>query len=477
MYTEERKGSLLKQFILRLILIIIFVLLLIWLVPWPNMNSYIDALNPLKSQIFNANIQEMKDAAILYYTAERLPENVGDKKTLTLQQMLDLKLLVPFVDKDGNSCDVTASYVTIEKKETEYLMKVNLKCGMQEDYILVHVGCYAYCTTDICEKEETKVVKPVSKPTNTPTVKPTSKPTLKPTSTPTLVPTMKPTPTPTAKPTPTPTAKPTPTPTSKPTPTPTAKPTPTPTAKPTPTPTPKPVKQYQYVKTTPAYCANWGNWNTKMLKTGETLKVVNNIYNVVEDLGEKRVQVGVKSAVYQKVFVKENVLVQSSTYTYKVCKNYDYIITNNSIHQINGGWTYTNEYHRGYQAPTNTATVYWVFQGVDFNQCGTSCTSNPYGIWRKMVRSTTSLSVGTVVTADCVDIETRSIPVYINTIQTTEKTVLKTPEQPLYGNIHFYREKSCLDVREKTSDYLWSTYNDKNLLDNGYTYTGETRYR
>ena len=113
MYTEERKGSLLKQFLLRLILIIIFVLLLIWLVPWPNMNSYIDALNPLKSQIFNANIQEMKEAAILYYTAERLPENVGDKKTLTLQQMLDLKLLVPFVDKDGNSCDVTASYVTI----------------------------------------------------------------------------------------------------------------------------------------------------------------------------------------------------------------------------------------------------------------------------------------------------------------------------------------------------------------------------
>ena len=163
MYTEERKSNLLKEFLLKLILIIIFVLLLIWLVPWPNMDSYMDALNPLKSQIFNSNIQEMKDAAITYFTSERLPQNVGDKKTLTLQQMLDMKLLIPFVDKNGDSCDVTASYVMIEKQETEYLMKVNLKCGEEENYILVHLGCYAYCTTDICEKKETIVtpVKPV----------------------------------------------------------------------------------------------------------------------------------------------------------------------------------------------------------------------------------------------------------------------------------------------------------------------------
>ena len=90
MYTEEkRRGSLIKDFILKLILIIIFVLLLIWLVPWPNM----DSLNPLKDQIFNSNLQRMKEAGITYFTTERLPEEVGDKTTLTLQKMLDLKLL------------------------------------------------------------------------------------------------------------------------------------------------------------------------------------------------------------------------------------------------------------------------------------------------------------------------------------------------------------------------------------------------
>lgn len=157
MYTEERKGNLLKQFLIKLILIIIFILLLIWLVPWPNMDSYIDAINPLKDQIFNENIQTMKDSAITYFTTERLPQNVGDVKKITLQEMLDMKLLIPFTDRNGKSCDVKKSYVSLEKMDTEYLMKVNLKCGEEENYILVHLGCYSYCSTDICEQRTNPV--------------------------------------------------------------------------------------------------------------------------------------------------------------------------------------------------------------------------------------------------------------------------------------------------------------------------------
>ena len=118
-----------------------------WLIPWPNNKVLTD-------RIFNDNIQEMKNASLLYFTQERLPVNVGDKKTITLQEMLDLKLLLPFTDKNGTACDVTGSYVTIEKLENEYLLKVNLKCGDEEDYILVTFGCYAYCTTYVCEKKD-----------------------------------------------------------------------------------------------------------------------------------------------------------------------------------------------------------------------------------------------------------------------------------------------------------------------------------
>ena len=66
MYTdeEERKGLPIKTFIISLILIIILVLLLVWLLPMPNMKG-------INDRIFNANIQEMKKAAIPYFTTEK----------------------------------------------------------------------------------------------------------------------------------------------------------------------------------------------------------------------------------------------------------------------------------------------------------------------------------------------------------------------------------------------------------------------
>ena len=145
MYTEyeERKGFPFRDFLIKLVLIILFVLLLLWLLPIPNMKG-------VNNTIFNANVETMKDAAINYFTTERLPKNVGDKVTLTLKEMLDLKLLLPFTDKNGDTCDINKSYVTLEKMDTEYLMTVHLKCKGQEDEIEVHLGCYSYCTGAIC---------------------------------------------------------------------------------------------------------------------------------------------------------------------------------------------------------------------------------------------------------------------------------------------------------------------------------------
>ena len=165
MYTEEeeKRSFPLRDFLLKLILIIIFVLLLVWLLPIPDLTG-------INNRIFNANVNEMKEAAISYFTTDRLPQKEGDSVTLTLQEMLDMKLLLPFTDKDGNSCDTKNSYVTLTKKENEYEMKVYLKCNQQEDYIIVHLGCYSYCEDAICEKEEEKVVvKPGGTKPSTPT--------------------------------------------------------------------------------------------------------------------------------------------------------------------------------------------------------------------------------------------------------------------------------------------------------------------
>ncbi len=143
---EERRGLTIKDLLIRLILIIIFIFLLIWLFPMPD-------LKPLNNQIFADNINRMKDVAKSYYTTERLPQNIGDSKRMTLKEMIDNHLILPLMDSKGKTCNVNDSYVEITKMENEYVIKVNLSCTDQKDYIIEHFGCYDICS-DTCKALE-----------------------------------------------------------------------------------------------------------------------------------------------------------------------------------------------------------------------------------------------------------------------------------------------------------------------------------
>lgn len=140
---EEKTGLTIKGILIRLILIIIFIILLIWLFPMPD-------LEPLNSQIFLDNIDRMKDVAKSYYTVERLPKNVNDSEKMTLGEMIENHLILPLVDSNGNYCDEDDSYVQITKQEDEYVIKVNLSCTDNKDYVIEHYGCYDICGNDCC---------------------------------------------------------------------------------------------------------------------------------------------------------------------------------------------------------------------------------------------------------------------------------------------------------------------------------------
>ena len=171
MYTEEyeSKGFPIRSFAIKLILVVIFVFLLIWLLPKftsPTIETRecsttgtcdTSGIEALTSQIFSDNLEKMKDAAISYYTDERLPKEVGQSETMTLSDMIGKKIIVALIDKNNKACDVEGSYVKITKLDDEYLLKVNLKDSEKEDYILVHLGCYTYCDSYICEKKTTDI--------------------------------------------------------------------------------------------------------------------------------------------------------------------------------------------------------------------------------------------------------------------------------------------------------------------------------
>lgn len=155
---EERKGLTVKDVLIRLILIIIFIFLLIWLFPMPD-------LKPLNNQIFLDNVDRMKDVAKSYYTVERLPQDFNTSKKMTLREMIDKHLILPLMDSNGNYCSEDDSYIEVKKTENEYQIKVSLSCSDKKDYIIEHFGCYDICS-DKCKALEATTKKTTVKKTN-----------------------------------------------------------------------------------------------------------------------------------------------------------------------------------------------------------------------------------------------------------------------------------------------------------------------
>ncbi|MDD3048760.1 MAG: hypothetical protein PHQ89_02055 [Bacilli bacterium] len=154
MYNENERENrpVWRGFLIKALIVILFVFLLMWIIPFPN-------LNPVYDNLFNQNVESMRDAAKGYYTVERLPKNVGDTTKMTLAEMLDKKLVLSFTDSKGKQCDTKASYVEVIKAENEYVIKVYLSCSTRTDYILYHYGCYDICS-DTCKATVTPTVTP-----------------------------------------------------------------------------------------------------------------------------------------------------------------------------------------------------------------------------------------------------------------------------------------------------------------------------
>ncbi|MDD2391545.1 MAG: hypothetical protein PHU94_01230, partial [Bacilli bacterium] len=148
MYNERNENFSLKETLLKGLFFVGFIVILVLLFPT---RCSLKTTNDING-IFNENLKTMKEAAISYFTIERMPLIEGETKELTLGEMLDEKLLLEFEDSNGKSCSKTESYVMVTKNTDAYLMKINLKCTDMEDYIYVHLGCYDYREGLLCEK-------------------------------------------------------------------------------------------------------------------------------------------------------------------------------------------------------------------------------------------------------------------------------------------------------------------------------------
>ena len=543
MYTEEyeNRGFPFRNFLLKLILIIIFVFLLVWLLPkfiapavnkdLKNNSSNTTQINALTSQIFSDNLNKMKEAAISYYTDERLPENNGEFKQMTLSEMIGLKLITTLIDKNNKAVDVEASYVKITKSDNEYILKVNIKDSEKEDYILVHLGCYTYCKGNVCEKKsENIIIKGSTIKADTPITKKyycqiangkyygkfgniVNKNTYENEC------------------------------------------------------ITKPVEKhycaivndkyygkngtvvnketyenecitkpsdkyycaivngkyydkngnivdkkayeescntkeylYEYAKTIKASFSSWTKWSG-WLETSCNTRAITCDANDISCLREvKLYNRKEKIGIHEKEYIKErNVQIKASSYSAKTCKKYSYVIVNNTTYAVTNtytnvtnitsstassvaGWKYEGRalYNN---PPRDTEKTRYIFVGADYSYCSDTCTTLPnyyydkYTYTGSMTRvSSTSeapVSSGSQVVATCTDYETKIVNVYRNVV----KTEIATRTEPLYGTVCYSSDRTRKLTSAGKTEKTWSYYNDTNLLNNNWYYTGAKKLK
>lgn len=148
MYTdaEEKRRFPVRTILVKMVIIIVLIMLLMWILPISIFNG--------NKKIMDEHIDSMKDAALSYYTDEKLPVITGDESKITLKKMIELKLIDELKDKSDKSCSSENSYVSIIKKDKNYLMTIHLECGSNKKTKEITVNNYNYCETTLCEQQE-----------------------------------------------------------------------------------------------------------------------------------------------------------------------------------------------------------------------------------------------------------------------------------------------------------------------------------
>ena len=535
MYSAQynKKGFAIKDFLLKFILVCVFAFLIAWLLPKflepaviTNAEEAPVDVSPLTSQIFADNLEKMKEAAISYYTDERLPQAVGESDTMTLSDMIGKKLIVALIDENNKACDVEESYVQITKMENEYLLKVNLKDSVKEDYILVHLGCYTYCDSYICEKQDTPIKQAVSsEPIASVPVKAGVDDTVYvseggnsnvnnnctsgtdcdndinididididndnnnnnnnnnngSTTTPDE-----------------------------------ELPNPDDDDKEPDTPVEEPDDEteylYEYQKNQDASFTEWSDWSAWEETSCSTPEYNCNSNDPTclkkVQRYDRKEQIGTYLKKYEK---QRQVLTQTGSYQQKSCANFNYYIISDKtyattttttykvVQQVittagqtsGGGWVYNGRASYD-NPPRDTATTQYKFVGANYSYCEETCTTLPeyyYDsyVWKggsslSSVTNTTTVPVGSSdstssddsssLEVTCGNVVTKTVPIY-DYITVSE---IATRREPLYGTVCYKSTKTRDLIDSGKTMTTWSKYNDEELLNNGWYYTGEKK--
>ncbi len=454
MYTEEYEdnSSSIKKVLIKIVIVLIILIVSFVLKKVMLTDKYINKeninTNPYTNATYKDNIEHINNVMLGYFDEDKIKEVKDKPYKVTIKELIDEGVLVSIVDANDKICSAKKSYVEItpiENKENEYILKTNLKCSKEDNYVLKHLGHYNYCSDFLCEKERVTISKKATSPSKVIKfgnedkinkdidVDPKEE-------TPYI-------------------------------------------------PQEDQTKQFEYAKTTAATLGTWSKWSgwtkTSCTTPKENCDDRNPLCRRKIVIHERDEQIKSYSNKYQ---APRKELKQATTSEIKGCNNYNYIVIDNVIYATNavytmlnsvssatkstqGNWEYRGE--QSFDTPQSDS-VYKVYKFVkiDFSACEETCEGKPLKYVYDVYEFTGTLENASAnPTYLCKGSVSKTVALY----KTTDVVDTSSRKEPVYGKVCYYNMKTRNVKTKGNTKKEYSNFNNQELLANNYYYTGKVK--
>ena len=414
------------------ILIVMVLFLAVWLTPQfisrNKKNS--SEITLTKSTNVENDITKLKQSALKYYEEGKVPTDVSENTKLTLNELLSEKIVKNF----NSSYDKKKSYINLTKLDDEFLLEIRLVNGKIVKTKEYHLNNYSYCTsTYLCEKEDIMDPNAVVNTDDSETAEVGDTESGD---------------------------------------------------------TDTENYKYEYSKVENGKLSNWGTWS-EYVKTSCTTAAVtcaSDDFNCLNEtkLYNRKERLGIVQKKYNTV---RGNYVHIGKETINGCPNYDYIKVNNVYYRTassnqfslveslnasspksQGAWTYVGR--KVYQTPpSDSIKTKYVFVSSE-GYCE-NCQAMPTYTYDVYQFNGNLQNVSNINNECASQKKAKNILGY--NILNQSMSVSRT--ENVYGTVCYRSERSRKIVKQGSKDTVWSTYNDEDLLNNGYTYTGNKEER
>lgn len=425
-----------SKFFVKVIFIILFILLITWLFTKYTSNKEIYKEKTSKELIFTKNLNAIKKAALKYYNEEIINQiSYNNQNKITLKKLINNKHLKNIKDHNNIQCDLSNSYILLDKnKNNTYIMKISFSCNELHDIVSFNLVHNDKCETYLCEStkidnneqyideknnllinnnDDNNVNVNDNKNKSVSTKKSKRRETISYKGNIEI------------------------------------------------TDTTNNKYRYQYVNKLHIKYTNWLNWE----KIGD---VSCNDKNIVCDDSKICIkEEQIKKYINNQKYITNKVSLQSiGNKVIKGCKNTNYIFYNNKLYQTNSeysnlnNWIYIGRFL--YKNPPNdTLNFKYIYYSIDYSKCNNICNGNEQYYYDKFMYENISISK-----FNCIDYELKRINIY----SYIQNNIINYRNEE--DNYRCYKEIRTRNIVDN-NQYVWSNYENKQLLDNGYEYTGK----